>query len=130
MTENRIYRATVSASSRELTAREKLLFSDTSHMTRLDTAIDDNDNKLQFQPAEWVVLYVENEKADGDKEYYNYIILTEDGVIYYTGSQSFWNSFMEIYETMQGEDEDYEVVAYKVDSKNRQGQQFINCSIV
>lgn len=130
MTENRIYRATVSASSRELTAREKLLFSDTSHMTRLDTAIDNNDNKLQFQPAEWVVLHVENEKADGDKEYYNYIILTEDGVIYYTGSQSFWNSFMEIYETMQGEDEDYEVVAYKVDSKNRQGQQFINCSIV
>lgn len=130
MTENRIYRARVSASSRELTAREKLLFSDTSHMTRLDTAIDDNDNKLQFQPAEWVVLYVENEKADGDKEYYNYVILTEDGVIYYTGSQSFWNSFMEIYETMQGEDEDYEVVAYKVDSKNRQGQQFINCSIV
>ena len=61
-------------------------------------------------------------------DYEKFIIIDKDGTKYVTGSESFWSSFLEIAAEM-GE-EAFDVEAYKVDSKNYKGKQFISCSIV
>lgn len=125
------YSATVTSASRELTAREKLQVTDTNALTPLRESVKQTeDNKLTVQPAGWIIVDVYNEKAEGDTEYKQYIIEDSTGVMFYTGSETFFNSFMQIWEVMKDEGEDYEIEVYEVPSKNRQGQFFLTCSIV
>ena len=59
-----------------------------------------------------------------------YVIIDKNGDKYVTGSLSFWNSFMDIYTEMLGEDEEWSIKAYKLDSKNYKGKKFLTCSII
>ena len=125
------YSATVTSASRDLTAREKLQVTDTNALTPLRESVKQTeDNKLTVQPAGWIIVDVYNEKAEGDTEYKQYIIEDSTGMMFYTGSETFFNSFMQIWEVMKDEGEDYEIEVYEVPSKNRQGQFFLTCSIV
>ena len=125
------YSATVTSASRELTAREKLQVTDTNALTPLRESVKQTeDNKLTVQPSGWIIVDVYNEKAEGDTEYKQYIIEDSTGAMFYTGSETFFNSFMQIWEVMKDEGEDYEIEVYEVPSKNRQGQFFLTCSIV
>ena len=125
------YSATVTSASRDLTAREKLQVTDTNALTPLRESVKQTeDNKLTVQPVGWIIVDVYNEKAEGDTEYKQYIIEDSTGMMFYTGSETFFNSFMQIWEVMKDEGEDYEIEVYEVPSKNRQGQFFLTCSIV
>lgn len=126
---DRGYKAIIEESSKELTAREKLKFTDTTNMVKI-TDLLKADPEYVLEPKAWAVLNIENAKAQQDKEYKNYIIEDVNGVLYYTGSESFWNSFSDIYDIMKDEKEKWEIKIYKVPSKNREGQNFINVSIV
>lgn len=78
----------------------------------------------------WAVVNIVSDTED--EPYDNYIVVDKDGTKYFTGSESFWNSFKEIWDIM-GESTDAEPWALKVfkaDSKNRDGQKFITCSII
>jgi len=122
------YKVTIKEVSRNLTARERIMFKDTSNAVKLDEALKDGGN-LIITPADYAVLNIYNEKAD-DKEYENYIIMDTAGTKYVTGSPSFWSAFMEIADEMKGEDEEWSIEVYKMDSKNYKGKQFLTCSIV
>ena len=122
------YSAKITASSRELTAKEKVMFKDKSNAIALDTACE-NGNVITFHPVGYVVVQIHNEKSER-KDYENYILFDENGQKYATSSPSFWSTFRDIYDEMCEVDEPWELSCFKVDSKNYKGKQFLTCSIV
>lgn len=115
--------------SKELTARERIMLKDTSNAVKLDEATSGG-SPLVIVPVAYAVLLVHNEKSADNKDYENYIILDDTGTKFVTGSPSFWNSFIEIWEEMKDESETYSIEVYKKDSKNYKGKKFLTCSIV
>lgn len=123
------YIVTITDSSRELTAREKLKFADTQECISLDSVIDENGGTIVIKPVDYVCLDIHNEHSD-NVDYSKLIVITEDNKMYATGSQAFKDSFIQITETMKDYNETgYEIKCYKVKSKNYNGS-FIKCSIV
>lgn len=112
--------------SKELTARERLMLKDTTNANKLDTLLND-EAEVIIEPAMYATLNVVFDTPDEGEDYEQYVIIDNDGNKYVTGSQSFWNAFMDIVEEMG--DEPFEIVAYRKDSKNRPGKYFITCSI-
>lgn len=124
------YTVTIAESSRELTAKERIALKDTTAAIHLDAETSDaGDAGVIINVDAYVVLNIHNDKSD-DKDYNNYIILDKDGTTYVTGSESFWNAFMNIYTEMRGEDEEWAIKAYRRPSKNYKGKDFITCSII
>ena len=111
----------------ELTARERILLKDTSDAIKLDEAT--RNGELIFKPVSYAILDVHNDKGD-DKDYVQYLIIDSDNNKYLTGSNSFWNSFIGIFNEMAKENEEYEVKAYRLPSKNYKDKDFITCSII
>lgn len=127
------YSATIKETTHELSARERIMMKDTTNAKKIDTAIDESeDGKIVINPADYVVLSIHNEKSKDRKDYENYLIIDRGGEKFYTGSPSFWSSFMEIWNEMKadGSDEDFAIEVYKVPSKNYSGKDFITCSII
>ena len=118
-------------SSMELTHKQKIALKDTSRAIKLDETCSDG-NELQIKPTGYAILSVHNDKAD-NPDYTQYLIIDESGEKYVTGSNSFWRSFLDIWEEMTDDTEDNEewsLIIYKKDSKNYKGKQFLTCSIV
>lgn len=122
------YSVTIKEVSKELTPRDRIRLKDTSNAIKFDEVLTD-DTPFVITPVAYAVLEIHNEKSKDNKDYEQYIILTEDGEKYVTGSSSFWTSFIEIWNEMKGE-EQYSIEVYKKDSKNYKGKQFLTCSIV
>lgn len=122
------YVVKITECSRELTAREKIYMKDTTNAIKLDEVVAD-EKPFNIKPVDYAILNVHNEKAQGDKDYEQYIILADDGSKYYTGSQSFWNAFYDIWSEMHDSGEEYTIDIYKLDSKNYKGKKFLTCSI-
>ena len=121
------YTVEIKETSKELTARERLMLKDLTNAIKLDTASDTED--IVITPVAYAVLSIHNEKSD-NKDYENYIIQDKNGDTYVTGSESFWSSFMNIFDEMKNEAEEWSIKAYKKPSKNYTGKSFITCSIV
>ena len=115
----------ITNASKELSKRERVDLKDLRNATKLDDALS-NGNKLYITPAYYAELSVHNAKAT-PQDYMNFVIVSEDGEKFYTGSQSFISSFKNIDEEMDGED--YALVIYKLPSKNYSGKEFITCSL-
>lgn len=121
------YNVTISSASRELSARERIAIKDFSNAIPLDEAT--KDGKLVINPVDYAVLDVHNEKSD-NKDYKKFVVIDAAGTKYVTGSENFFDSFMEIMEEMSGEDEEFSIEVYQMESKNYKGKSFITCSIL
>lgn len=121
------YNVTISSASRELSARERIAIKDFSNAIPLDEAT--KDGKLVITPVDYAVLDVHNEKSD-NKDYKKFVVIDAAGTKYVTGSENFFDSFMEIREEMSGEDEEFSIEVYQKESKNYKGKSFITCSIL
>lgn len=121
------YNVTISSTSRELSARERIAIKDFSNAIALDEAT--KDGKLVITPVDYAVLDVHNEKSD-NKDYKKFVVIDAAGTKYVTGSENFFDSFMEIMEEMSGEDEEFSIEVYQMESKNYKGKSFITCSIL
>lgn len=122
------YEVKIKSTSKELTARERVLLKDTRNAIKLDEAV--NETPLVISPDYYAVLDIHNEKSKEDKDFENYLIVDVGGNKYVTGSHSFYEAFTEIVEEMDGTGEEYQIEIYKLDSKNYKGKKFITCSIV
>lgn len=122
------YEVKIKSTSKELTARERVLLKDTRNAIKLDEAV--GETPLVISPDYYAVLDIHNEKSKEDKDFENYIIVDVGGNKYVTGSHSFFEAFTEIVEEMDGTGEEYQIEIYKLDSKNYKGKKFITCSIV
>lgn len=122
------YSAKISMVSKELTAKERIQFKDTTSAIKLDEATQES--SLIITPSYYGILAIHNEKSD-NVDYENYIIVDEEtGEKYVTGSASFWSSFNDIAEEMKDESESWQIKVYRVPSKNYKGKDFITCSII
>lgn len=120
------YSVEIKETRRELTAKQRIAIKDTSDAIKLDTVCDEKG--IIIEPVDYAVLAIHNEKSD-NVDYENYVIIDQNGDKYVTGSASFWNSFMDIYNEMKDEDEEWSIKVYKLDSKNFKGKKFLTCSI-
>lgn len=122
------YKATVKEASWEMSAREKLRYTDFTDVVQLDEVTQAGD--LVIDVDKWVVVMVHNEKSD-TVDYQKYVIIDKEGQVYVTGSESFWRAFEEIYEVMSDENETvYSIKVYRRESKNYKGKDFITCRII
>lgn len=127
-----MYKAKVCESSRELTAKEKIMLKDTSNAFSLDELTQGaqfNNEKLILNIDYYVTIDVHNDKAD-DKDYQQFILVDKDGKKYYTGSTSFINNFIDIFEELTEAGEEVTIEIYRKESKNYKGKEFITCSVV
>lgn len=126
------YSVKITNNSRELTAREQISFKDYSNAIALDTELNDDNASIVITPTAYVELSVHNEHSKNDKDYKKYLIIDNAGNKYVTGSESFFTSFKNIFETMAevAPNEEYSIQVYKKPSKNYQGKHFLTCSIL
>ena len=127
------YSVKVAESSKELTAREKLMFSDTSNASKLDDVVEIG-STVVITPVDYAVLSVHNESSE-NKDYEVYVIVDKGGEKFVTGSTSLWNSFYDIWDVMHdsiadGDAEEYQIEVYKKESKNYKGKYFLTCSVI
>lgn len=123
------YKATITEASFELSKRERVAFKDLGDAISLDTATETGEVEIPVKG--YVVIDVHNEKSD-NQDYKKYVIVSDSGMRYVTGSDSFWSSFIDIWDDMkEGEDpEDFSIRVYKRPSKNYSGKSFLTCSLV
>lgn len=127
------YSAVIVEASKELTARERVMYKDTQNAV----SINDFAESAKAEGAKaiiegitgYIVLDIHNDKSD-DKDYKNYVILDKDGQKYVTGSNSFWNSFVDIYNEMKDEAEPWSVEINLLPSKNYKGKNVLTCSLI
>lgn len=124
------YSVKIREASRDLTAKEKIALKDYSNATPLDTALNDID-VLTITPVAYVILDVHNEKSKQDKDYTKYVIIDNAGNKFVTGSESFFTSFKDIFDTMSAEapGEEYSIDVLKKPSQNYKGKSFITCAL-
>lgn len=124
------YKVEIQEASKAFSKRETIKIKDVSNAVKFDEIAEGS--PVVITPAAYAVLLVHNDKCE-NKDYPLYIILDKDGNKYMTGSESFWNSFIDIWEEMTegvDEPEEFEIEVYKKDSKNYKGKKFLTCSIV
>lgn len=126
------YSVNVVSTSKDLSPKEKVMIKDTTDCVRMDEATQES--AVIIDVDYWAELSVHNEKAE-DKDYANYVVVDKNGTRYVTGSTSFWNTFMNIWDEMcdlEGDEksEPWSLKVYRRDSKNRAGKQFITCSVM
>ena len=122
------YQVTIREVSREISPRERIKLKEFTNATQLDTACEEG--SFLLSPDVYAILDVHNERSKEDKDYTKYIILDKAGNKFITGSNSFFKSFLEIWEEMAPLGEEYEIEVYRVPSKNYKGKSFLTCSIV
>lgn len=123
----RTYSAVVKDSSRELTAKEKVMMKDTSDCVMLNDEAEKG--VLLIDPEFWCTVAVHNEKSE-NKDYDVYIIVDKNGTKYRTSSENFMNSFEDIMADMSDSTEPFQIKVYVLPSKNRSGQTFLTCSLI
>lgn len=124
------YSVKVVESSKELTKKETVMFKDLSDAVNLSEFIDEQHGAVMIDVESWVELAIHNEKAkEGQyKDYTNYVVVDKNGTRYYTGSESFWSSFKDIWCEMSDSTEEWSLKVYKKQSKGK--KDFITCSVM
>lgn len=125
------YSVTVAETSKELTKKQLIQIKDTSDNIRLNAECE-NGNTVIIDFDFYAVLNIHNENT-ADKDYKNYVIVDKDGTKYSTGSESFWRSFMQIYDDcadLAADGEEWKLKVFKKPSRNRSGKDFLTCAII
>lgn len=127
------YSATIIEASRELTARERVMFKDTQNAISMndfaEQAKSEGGKAIIENVKDFIHLSIHNDKSD-DKDYDNYLIVDGNNDKYVTGSQAFWNAFMSIYEEMKDETEPWGIQLNLIPSKNYKGKNVLTCSLI
>lgn len=121
------YAVEITETSKELSMKERVMIKDTSDCIRLDKATAENG--IIIDVDYWAELSIHNEKST-DKDYANYVLVDKNGDKYVTGSASFWNSFMDIWNEAKDFNDEWSLKVYQKESKNRAGKYFITCSVI
>ena len=127
------YVATIVESSRELTAKERVMYKDFSNATSLVDLVSaqrEAGEKAILDVADYVVIDVHNPKAQDNTDYTVYLIIDKTGNKYYTSSQAFWSAFNNIATEMKGSDEEWGIEAVLIPSKNYKGKEILTCALV
>ena len=127
------YTASIAEASRELTAKERVMFKDLGNATKLNDlaegAIANGGKAIIDNVVDYAVIAIHNEASE-DVDYNNYLIIDGNGDKYYTGSTPFWNSFKGIWDEMHESGEAWGIQLNLIPSKNFAGKTVLTCSLV
>ena len=134
------YSATVKESFMELTKRDKVRFKTAQEKVSLSE--EAKKGAVILSPKNLVVVEIHNphtkeRQDDGttkrvEKDYKEYLIETQDGVLYSTSSDSLYSSLYDIMSDMMNEDgtlEEFEVKVIEKPSSNFAGN-FLTCQLI
>ena len=108
------------------------MFKDLGNATQLidfKKACDEQGGRAIIDVKDYAVVNIHNEATD-DVDYTNYLIIDKNDNKYYTGSQAFWNAFINIYNEMKESDEEWGIELNLLPSKNYKGKEILTCSLV
>lgn len=117
------YRVAIAETSGELTKKQEITMKDLENHIQLV----DLEEAVRIHPTGYVVLDVHNTKSDM-VDYRKYVIIAEEGT-YVTGSDVFFQKFLDIYEDMKGETEEWGIEIIQRPSKNYKDKNFLSCVI-
>lgn len=120
------FHVTIKETSRELTAKERVALKDTTAAIKLAELT--KEGGVDIYVDAYAVLNVHNEHSD-NKDYYIYLFLDKEGKTYCTSSKPLFDSFMDIYDEMGDETEEWGIKVYRMPSKNQSGD-FLTCKII
>lgn len=127
------YSATIAESSREFTAKERVMFKDLGNAIKLNDLADGahatGDKAIIDNVVDFAVIAIHNEASE-DVDYNNYLIIDGAGNKYYTGSTPFWNSFKSIWDEMHDSGEEWGIQLNLIPSKNYAGKTVLTCSLI
>lgn len=117
------YRVSIAETSGELTKKQEITMKDLENHIQLV----DLEEEVRIHPTGYVVLDVHNTKSDM-VDYRKYVIIAKEGT-YVTGSDVFFQKFLDIYEDMNGETEEWGIEIIQRPSKNYKDKNFLSCVI-
>lgn len=117
------YTVKVTDSSREFSKKEIVSLKQSASMIKLDDVAP-----VTIKPVAYAMLDIHNDKLE-NPDYKHIVLVDDDGSKYVTGSQTFMNNFLSIWEELAGEN-DWELSVFKRDSKNFKGKQFLTCDVI
>lgn len=127
------YASTITEASRELTAKERVMFKDLGNATKLNDlaegAITNGGKAIIDNVVDYAIVSIHNEASE-DVDYNNYLIVDGNGDKYYTGSTPFWNSFKSIWDEMHDSGEAWGIQLNLIPSKNYAGKTVLTCSLI
>ncbi len=130
---NENYVATIREASRELTAKERVMFKDFANAISLVDFVSakrESGEKAIIDIKDYVVIDVHNPMASDNTDYTVYLVIDSKGDKYYTSSNAFWSAFNNIATEMKGSDEEWGIEAVLIPSKNYKGKEILTCSLV
>lgn len=130
---NENYVATIREASRELTAKERVMFKDFANAISLVDFVSakrESGEKAIIDINDYVVIDVHNPMASDNTDYTVYLVIDSKGDKYYTSSNAFWSAFNNIATEMKGSDEEWGIEAVLIPSKNYKGKEILTCSLV
>ncbi len=120
--------------SKEFTKRERIQLKDVSTMIKIDELSQVDDLIITYGAWARLRIHNENTRNGNSKDYETFVLVDKDGNMYYTGSESFIRSCMDIIEEMtEGEPENFEDFSIRVvrkNSTNYAGKQFLLARLV
>ena len=127
------YASSIAEASRELTAKERVMFKDIGNASKLNDlaegALATGGKAIIEDIVDYAVVAIHNEASE-DVDYNNYLIIDAKGDKYYTGSTPFWNSFKSIWDEMHDSGEQWGIQLNLIPSKNFAGKTVLTCSLI
>ena len=123
------YKVNIAYTSRDLSAKERIMIKDTGDAQSLDALTLDGPVVIGY--ACHAILDIHNEKSSS-KDYRKVVVMDKEGRKYATGSEAFLDSLTDIVDEMTeaGEGDNIQLKVYRKESKNYAGKSFITCSLI
>ena len=123
------YSAKIRYSSKELSAKERIMLKDTGNATKLDTLLEDG--AIEISVDYYAIVDIHNEKAKQDKDYSQIVIVDKAGNKFTSGSNSLIEAISDMADELADEGiEEFAISIFRKPSKNYTGKYFITCSLV
>ena len=123
------YNAKIRYSSKELSAKERIILKDTGNATKLDTLLEDG--PIEISVDYYAIVDIHNEKAKQDKDYSQIVIVDKAGTKFTSGSNSLIEAISDMSDELYDEGiEEFTISIFRKPSKNYTGKYFITCSLV
>ena len=129
-----MYESKVVKSFKDLDICEKFACRDTAGATKLVDLLDNNSGRFTISNIRNIVkTVVHNDKLkDDNKDYSNIFIMTEDGDVYYSSSETLWSDLEGMLEVFADEEEEvdlFDIAVIAVPSRNNQ-QAFLKARLL
>lgn len=130
-TNNLEYTVSIVSSSQTMSKRDEVKVMSRANEIKIEDAFNDTDGQLVIAPVGYVELAIHNERAkNANKDFNVFVVLGKDGNYYSTGSGSFKEAFVNIYNAMKDDPDPWEIGIDRKPSRNYAGKYFYTCHLI